>query len=345
MIGVQKNVSLKPYNTFRIDAKARLFAEITSVEELEELLGEPTFKNEKLLVVGLGANILFTKDFDGLVLKMGIEGISVVHEDAKRVVVKVGAGHVWDDFVAYAVENSWAGMESMAKIPGTVGGAVVGNAGAYGAETKDHLDTVEVLDRQNLTVTSLQKEECGFAYRDSNFKNQWKDRYIVLSATFVLEKKKSIPLDEVSHQSVKTELEKLGKTEFTPKKIYDCIVAIRKVLPDITKVGSAGSVFANPIVAQGKLDELLAKYPDMPNFDVTAGTDNGKRKLSIGWLLEQQGWKNKRIGNVSTMPNHANIVFADGPATGKELLSFFDRMRDDCETAYGIKIMPEILIV
>lgn len=346
MIGVQKEVSLKPYNTFRVDVPARFFAEITSVEELEELLGNSSFKTEKVLVVGKGANVLFSKPFNGLVLKMAIEGISVVNENDETVVLKVGAGHDWSDFVAYAVENNWRGVENMAGIPGTVGGAVVGNAGAYGVETSDCLASVEVFALEDSSVKSIKKGVCGFAYRDSNFKSEFKGKYIIISATFVLNKKPAVSLADTKYQSVKADLEKLGKSKLCIKDVFDTVTRIRaEKLPDISKVGSAGSVFENPIVNQKKLDNLLAKYPDMPHFDVTAGKDKGKHKLAVGWMLDQLGWKNKRIGNVSTMPNHANIVFTDGNATGSEVLSFVNGMQADCKKSFGINIKPEILIV
>ena len=337
MIGVQKEISLKPYNTFKVDVPAKLFAEITSVEELQELLSEPAFKNEKLLVIGRGANILFTKRFDGLVLKMSIEGISVVSEDDENVILKVGAGHDWNDFVAYAVKNNWGGVENMAGIPSSVGGAVVGNAGAYGMETKDCLDSVEVFDLSSLSVKALKKEACGFEYRTSKFKGEYKKKYIVLSATFVLKKNPKVSLNDAKYQSIKEDLEKLGKKEITVKAVFDTITTIRKAkLPDITKLGSAGSVFANPIVEQKKLDELLAKYPDMPHFE---------NKLVVGWMLEKLGWKDKKIGSVSTMPNHANIVFTDGTASGKEILAFFKTMQKELKSAYGITLELEVLVV
>jgi len=337
MIGVQKEISLKPYNTFKVDVPAKLFAEITSVEELQELLSEPAFKNEKLLVIGHGANILFTKRFDGLVLKMAIEGIEVVSQDDENVILKVGAGHDWNDFVAYAVKNNWCGIENMAAIPSSVGGAVVGNAGAYGVETKDCLDSVEVFDLSELKAKSLQKEVCGFEYRNSKFKGEFRGKYIVLSATFVLKKNPKVSVGDARYQSIKTELEKLEKDKLTIRSVFDTITRMRtEKLPNIEKVGSAGSVFANPIVEQKKLDELLAKYPDMPHFE---------NKLVVGWMLEKLGWKDKKIGNVSTMPNHANIVFTDGTATGKEIVSFFKTMQKEFKSAYGITLEPEVLIV
>lgn len=344
MIGVQKEVSLKTFNTFKVDVKSKLFAEITSVDELEELLSDSALTKEKLLIIGQGSNILFTKRFDGLVLKMTIQGISLLSEDDQNTVLKVGAGHSWNDLVAYAVENDWCGIETMAGIPGTVGGAVVGNAGAYGVETDDYLDSVEVLDISDLSMKSLKKENCGFEYRNSKFKTEFRGKYIVLSATFVLKKNPNVRLEDSKYQSIKPDLEKLNKKELTVKDVAKTMVGFRAAkLPDITKLGSAGSVFANPIVDRARLNELLAKHPDMPHLDITEVPSRDLHKLNVGWMLERIGWKGKKIGNVSTMPNHSNIVFVDGPATGKEILSFFKAMQREFRSAY--KITPELEIL
>lgn len=335
---LQENISLKSYNTFGIDVKARFFAEIFSEEDLAELSRNPVFTENKLLVLGGGSNMLFTEDFEGLVLKVSIPGIE---EDifGGKVMVTAGAGVVWNDLVTYCVQKDFAGMENLTLIPGTVGASPIQNIGAYGAELKDIFECCTAFSIETGKIRKFDYADCGFAYRDSVFKNELKGQYIITSVTFKLNIDAKINSQYGAIQAV------LAEREINYPTIADIskIVAEIRVgkLPDPSTIGNAGSFFKNPIIDRSEYEELKQKYPALISYP--AG--EGKMKLAAGWMIETCGFKGIIDGQTGTWKNQALVLVNHGNATGKEVYSFSDRIIDTVQAKFGVILEREVNIL
>ncbi|MCQ2059733.1 MAG: UDP-N-acetylmuramate dehydrogenase [Bacteroidaceae bacterium] len=329
-----ENYSLKEYNTFGFPAKANLFFEYDSVDQLKTFLRSakgPFFH------IGAGSNILFYKDFEGTVLHSAIGGIDVVKENSDYVLVRAGAGILMDDFVEYSVNHGYWGAENLSHIPGQVGASAVQNVGAYGVEAKDIIETVEAVDIRTLETRVFSNAECRFAYRFSAFKDEFKDRYAITHVTFRLGKK---PNPILTNNALK-QLFSDAKT-LSLKEIRTAIVEIRdKKLPKVTELGSAGSFFKNPIVGKDVVDTLVKKYPSMPYFSA----EKGFFKLSAGWLLETAGWRGYREGNVGVYDKHALILVHYGNGSGVEILSLVEKIQTSVMDKFGIGLEPEVIFV
>ncbi len=285
---LQRNVDLKPYNTFGISVRADLLARFGSAHGARQLLQAPELADKPRLVLGGGSNILFTQDFHGLVMLNEIPCIDVVREDETHVWVKAGAGVVWHDLVLHSVDQGYAGIENLSLIPGKVGAAPMQNIGAYGVEIKDTFDSLEALRIEDGEVVTFDRTACNFGYRESFFKREGKDRFIILSVTFKLVKPGASYELNTSYGNIKQELEQRGITSPTIKDVSDAVIAIRQSkLPDPKVIGNAGSFFKNPIVPAGLVEEIKVQYPDVVAFP--AGSD--QMKLAAGWLIEKAGWK------------------------------------------------------
>ncbi|HKJ41062.1 MAG TPA: UDP-N-acetylmuramate dehydrogenase, partial [Sunxiuqinia sp.] len=312
MIRFSEDFSLKNYNTFGVVAKARFFFEFTEAEDLYTFLqANDSWHDEKIFLLGGGSNLLFVGDFNGLMIHPNVPGASVIRETRNQVWLEVGAGENWDKFVDYCVQSEYYGLENLSLIPGTVGAAPVQNIGAYGVEVKDFVDTVNGFDLKTMTNYSVPAEECQFAYRDSVFKHELKNRFIVTSVVFRLEKFADFKL-EYGH--LKAEVEKRGM--LTQQAVRDAVIAIRQSkLPDPEELGNAGSFFKNPVIDNSEAMHLQAEHPDMPVYD--AG--NGKNKLAAGWLIDQCGWKGYREGDAGVHEKQALVLVNYGKATGQEI--------------------------
>ena len=287
---IQHNYPLLAHNTFGMDVEASVFVEYESVTELKEILLHQLCPEGKWLHIGGGSNLLFTGDFDGMILHSAIKGFEVVSENEDEVLVRAGAGEVWDDFVAYTVEKGWYGAENLSLIPGEVGASAVQNIGAYGVEAKDLIVKVDTLEVETGKERVFGNEECGYAYRESVFKHALKGKYIVTHVTYRLFKKPSYRLD---YGYVRAELEKRG-CELTLENVRRTIIDIRESkLPDPKVQGNAGSFFMNPIVPRSLFEELLSKYPSMPYYEV----DVERVKITAAWMIDQCGWKGNQICN------------------------------------------------
>lgn len=333
---ISENKSLKIFNTMKVDVKAKNFFIVKEVNQLDDIFKHYTFNN--VLVIGSGSNIVFTKDFEGLVIKNEIMGIDILYEDNDFVIIKAGAGVNWHEFVLFAIKNNWAGIENLSLIPGTVGAAPVQNIGAYGQEVQDVILSVDAYDlstSQSITFTNF---ECQFSYRRSIFKQKEKSNFIITSITFEL-KKHFKP--NLSYPAIKNALDKKNISNPTLQQISETIIEIRQSkLPDYLILSNCGSFFTNPYLDKTEADNFIKNNPDAPYFSFNNGY-----KLSAGWLIEQAGWKGKRIGNVGCYDKHALVIVNYGEATGKEIFDFSEMIRKSVYEKFGVTLEYEVNIL
>lgn len=330
-----KNYSLLPHNTFGMDVKADLFIEYTSVDELKEVLGRPQLTAGKWLHIGGGSNLLFTEDYDGTILHSAIKGYEVVSEDDSEVVVRVGAGEVWDDFVAYTVAQGWYGAENLSLIPGEVGASAVQNIGAYGVEAKDLIENVETIEVATLQERVFANSDCGYAYRESVFKKELARMYVVTHVSYRLSKS---PVFHIEYGNVKAELERNGR-DLTLENVRRTIIGIREAkLPDPKVQGNAGSFFMNPIVPRACYEALQKDYPDMPHYVV----DADRVKIPAAWMIDRCGWKGKRLGRAGVHDKQALVLVNAGGATGQEVIALSQEIQKSVADKFGIRISPEV---
>jgi UDP-N-acetylmuramate dehydrogenase len=336
MSDVKENTSLKPYNTFGIDAKAKYFVIFKSLEELKQILQNPKFRNEKKLFLGGGSNILLMNDFDGLVLKNEIKGIETVSENNEAAILKVGGGENWHSFVLECMERNLSGIENMSLIPGTVGAAPMQNIGAYGVEIKDVFVELEALNLATLEVEIFDKVKCSFGYRESFFKHQGKGNYVILNVSFVLSKKHVF---NVSYGAINDILQQMGVTELSAKAISEAVIAIRKSkLPDPADIGNSGSFFKNPEIDKTLYENLKQEFPTIPSYTI----DEQTVKVPAGWLIEQAGWKGKRIGEIGVHTKQALVLVNYGGGKGQEIANLAKEIQDSIYQKFGITITPEV---
>lgn len=337
---IAENISLKPFNTFGIEAMAKGLATFSTKEELEEVLSEWEKRNyTNQLVLGGGSNILLTGDYDGLVLKNEIGGIEVVDEDADFVYVRGGAGEVWHHFVLHCLQHEYAGVENLSLIPGNVGASPMQNIGAYGVEIKDVFHQLEAYHVGDKAVQIFNAEDCRFGYRESVFKNIYKGQFVILSVTFRLRKK---PLFNTSYGAMQQELDKMGVTELSIQAISQAVINIRSSkLPDWKLVGNAGSFFKNPTVNNEVAQKLKETFPAMVSFPF----ENGKTKLAAGWLIEQCGWKGYRKGDAGCYDKQALVLVNYGGAKGAEIYALSEQIIKSVKEKFGVTLEREVNII
>ncbi|MBQ4588500.1 MAG: UDP-N-acetylmuramate dehydrogenase [Bacteroidaceae bacterium] len=329
-----RDYSLLPHNTFGMDVKASVFIEYASVEELKEVLSLYV-KDNQWLHIGKGSNLLFTGDFSGIILHSAIKGYEVIHEDTNEVVVRVGAGEVWDDFVAMTVENEWYGAENLSLIPGEVGASAVQNIGAYGVEAKDLIVGVEAIEVSTGKESIFKNEECGYAYRESVFKSSLKYQYLVTHVSYRLKK---TPCYHLDYGNIRLELEK-QKARLTLANVRQAIISIREAkLPDSKLQGNAGSFFMNPVISRKHFEALLVDYPLMPHYEVDAESI----KIPAAWMIDQCGWKGKRLGRAGVHDKQALVLVNLGGAVGAEVIALSEAIQKSVYEKFGINILPEV---
>lgn len=335
---LQKNISLKTYNTFGINAKASFFANFSSVDDLIKLLKER--ENRKLFILGGGSNILFTKNFDGLVLKNEIQGFKIIQESENYVVVEVGAGMNWHAFVLKCLEMNFGGVENLSLIPGNVGASPMQNIGAYGVEIKDVFEYLDAVHIETGKVKRFSNKDCDFGYRESVFKTYAKGQYIICQVGYRLTKIHKL---NTSYGAINMELEKQGVNNPSIKDVSNAVIAIRKSkLPDPKKIGNAGSFFKNPIVSIQKLQILKQKHPNIPNYP--SGPETAK--LAAGWLIEQAGWKGKTYDEkYGVHKNQALVLVNYGNADGDEILKLSNLIISDVYQKFNIELEREVNIL
>lgn len=335
---LQQNISLKPYNTFGINVIASNFAEAKSEADLIEIFNTPTAKNENVLILGGGSNMLFTQDFDGLVLKVSIPGITFKIQ-SDEILVTAGAGVVWNDLVNYCVENGFAGVENLSLIPGTVGASPIQNIGAYGVELKDVFSTCTAFEISSGTIKTFDHADCKFGYRDSVFKNELKGKYIITSVTFRLSKDAKL---QTHYGAITAELNNRHITKPTIADIAKVVADIRvSKLPDPKTIGNAGSFFKNPVIEQSAFADLISKFPDVVNYPAP----NDKVKLAAGWLIEQCGFKGMVVGKTGTWKNQALVLVNHGGASGQEVYNFSEHIINTVRAKFGVNLEREVNIL
>lgn len=334
---LQHNVDLAPYLTFHVSATARYFAEYSSVKELSRIWRMPVFRNNQLFHIGGGSNLLFFGEFKGLVLHSKIKGIVEYSKNDKEHYVIAGAGEKWTDLVDWCIDHGYSGMECMAGIPGEVGAAPVQNVGAFGAEAKDVVFSVECFDTQTGETVKFTNEECGFAYRSSRFKDEWKNRYFVIRVSFKL--KKSYYAENFSYVAIRKFADSLDHVP-TTREVRDEVVRLRSQrLPDPTAIGSAGSFFKNPIVHKNfYADEILRRCPEVPSYEV----DYRRVKIPAGWLIENAGLKGKKIGGAEVYPPNCLVIANTGKATSADIKELASLVETEVNAKFGVRLFPEV---
>lgn len=338
-MNIQKNISLKPYHTFGTDVTARYFARFKNLDELQELLNYQPKAISQKLILGGGSNILFTKDFDGLVLKNELTGIEVVKEDDEFVYVKSGAGENWHQFVLHCLQNNYAGLENLALIPGNVGASPMQNIGAYGVEIKDVFSELEAFHVQEQYVQKFLLEDCKFGYRESVFKRQYRNQFVITSVTYRLRK---TPVFNTSYGAINQELKSMGVKELTIQAISQAVINIRSSkLPDWKVVGNAGSFFKNPQIPDHEFQELKRNFSNI----VAYPAGNGYTKLAAGWLIEQCGWKGYREGDAGCYPKQALVLVNYGNAKGEEIFALSEKIIQSVKEKFGVVLEREVNII
>ena len=333
---IQRNAQLKGYNTFGISAIASGFGTFQSVEELRTLLKERTAFNN-LLILGGGSNILFTKDVDALVLRNEITGIEVVEETPDFVILKAGSGVVWHDFVMHTVDNNLGGIENLSLIPGSVGASPMQNIGAYGVEIKDVFESLEAVNIETGEMRTFTAQDCKFGYRESVFKQELKNQFVITHVSYRLSKN---PVLQTSYGAIKDELAAQGN-EPSIKNISDAVISIRNSkLPNPKDLGNAGSFFKNPVVTTDFANNLATQYPDMPKYPQA----DGSMKLAAGWLVEQAGWKGKRVGDCGVHVKQALVLVNYGAATGNEIYHLSSAVLQAVKDKFGVELEREVNI-
>jgi UDP-N-acetylmuramate dehydrogenase len=334
---ILENYSLKEHNSFGIMASARYYISFSDIFEMQDFIKSGILKDIPWMVLGGGSNILFTKNFEGLVIHPLLKGFKVLSETDEMVTIQAAAGEIWDDFVKYAVDNNLYGLENLSLIPGSVGASPIQNIGAYGAEVAELIKTVKGIDLDTGKKIEYERDECHFGYRDSIFKSELKNKFLITSVTFKLFKKSGLRLD---YGNLREEAERLGK--ITLQNVRLAVVNIRNSkLPDPAIIGNAGSFFKNPVVSNSVFESIICQYPDTPFFKVS----DDLIKIPAGWLIEKCGLKGKTQGNVGVHDKQALIIVNKGNATGKEIFEFSESILQCVLKTFGIKLEREVNII
>ena len=333
------NYPLLKLNTFGVDVKAKYFVSINTVNELIELTKTEVFKDLQLLILGGGSNILFTKDFDGLVILNNIKGKEIIDQTQESIFLKIGAGENWHELVMYTVDNKWGGIENLSLIPGNTGTAPMQNIGAYGVEIKETFVELEALEISSGKIVKFNNSDCEFGYRESVFKNKMKNQYIIVNITLELKKN---PVLNINYGDVKAILESQNINNPSIKQVSDAIISIRQSkLPDPKIIGNSGSFFKNPIVSLNQLELIKKKYPNVVNYKI----NENEFKIAAGWMIERAGWKGKKFNNYGVHEKQALVLVNYGLANGMEIFNLSEEIILDIKDKFGIKLEREVNII
>jgi len=334
---ILENISLKAYNTFGIDVKAKSYVEVNKLEDIRQLIGQSAFADGNFLILGGGSNILFTGDFDGLVIKNNIGGLHHEGSGPDEVIVTAGAGMEWNELVWHCIDHGWGGIENLSLIPGSVGAGPIQNIGAYGVELKDTFYSLDAIDLTTGDLRSFSREECSFGYRDSIFKRELKGKLMITALSLKL-RKNAVP--DISYGAISKELEHMGiKGNPDIRAVGEAVSFIRsRKLPDPLEKGNAGSFFKNPVVSSQKLDELKKEHDGIPSYVLS----DESAKVPAGWLIEQCGWKGRRMGDAGVHDQQALVLVNHGNATGKDILSLANAIKASVKEKFGINLEKEV---
>ncbi|MBW3466671.1 UDP-N-acetylmuramate dehydrogenase [Arthrospiribacter ruber] len=331
----QRNVSLLPFNTFGIDRSAKFFTTVQSESDVVAALKKAQSEDVPVIVLGGGSNILLTRDLDALILKIEIEGIEKIKEDENHVWIEVGAGVNWHHFVIVCIEKNWAGVENLSLIPGTVGASPMQNIGAYGIEIKEVFDHLTAVNRDTLDIEKFNWTQCEFGYRESVFKNKLKDKYIITKVCFKLNKN---PVYHTEYGAIKDTLQEMGIEELNIKAISDAVIQIRQSkLPDPKEIGNAGSFFKNPSISKSEFERLQKEFPNIPGYPLPEGV-----KVPAAWLIEQSGWKGKRLGQIGVHQKQPLVLVNYGGGDGAEIVDLSKQIQVSVLEKFGIHLSPEV---
>lgn len=335
---LQEYKSLQKEHTFGVRYISRYFVDIDREEDVVPLLASLKADHQPLLVIGDGSNLLFTENFPGTVIRLNTKGITIREQDDDSLSIRVSAGEVWDEVVAYCVKKGWGGIENLSLIPGRVGASPVQNIGAYGVELKEVLQELEAVQLASGEKRIFSREDCRFGYRESIFRTILRGQYLILNVTLRLTKK---PLLNLAYGSVKQELDSAGITTPTISDVREVICRIRRSkLPDPKVAGNAGSFFRNPVIRSDQFNKLKLQYPDIVSY-----ADPNGVKLSAAWLIEQCSWKGKRAGDAGVHPDQPLVLVNYGNATGNEILNLASMIRQSVIARFGILLEPEVNIL
>ncbi|MEA3505736.1 MAG: UDP-N-acetylmuramate dehydrogenase [Bacteroidota bacterium] len=338
MVFVEENKSLKELNSFNVDVEADFFVELSDIDQALEFVRNQLHEYHNVMIIGGGCNILFTKKYKGLIVKVAFKGIEIIEENDNDIVLKVNAGEDWTDFVRYCAAREWGGVENLAMIPGDVGSSPVQNIGAYGMEVKDVVESVEAIELASGLMREFTNAECKFEYRSSIFKTELQGKYLITSVIIKLNKN---PEFNLQYGSIKSEIEAMNISKISCALVEQVISRIRKEkLPDINHIGSVGSFFKNPVVNKLLFDKIKEGYRDMPYYKV-----GSNYKIPAGWLIEQCGWKGFRCGDAGVYPHQALVLVNYGDAKGEEIAALSVKIQSDVEKRFGIKLFPEVTIL
>ncbi len=337
---ILENVDLQSLNTFGLKVSTSRFVTITSIEDAKALFQSPVFRKNKHLILGGGSNMLFTKDFEGLVVKVELRGIEILDENEDTVTVKVGGGENWHQFVLHCVERNWGGVENLSLIPGTVGAAPIQNIGAYGVEIKNIISSVEAMEIDTGKIKTFSKSECKFGYRDSIFKQGEKDKYLISSITLILTKKNH--QFNTSYGAIEEILKQQGLSHPTVKSISDAVIQIRRSkLPDPLVVGNAGSFFKNPTIDNKLYESIKEDYPSFPSYP----SAEGFVKIPAAWLIEQCGWKGKTFDHIGVHKNQALVLVNYGGGEGNKIWQLALDIKASVHQKFNITLQPEVNVI
>jgi len=329
-----KNYSLKNYNSFRVNHKANFFLKIENDKSLIDFLSDKKFKNEKKLIIGGGSNILFTKDYEGVILYNCIKGIHILEENNNYIKLKVGSGENWDDFVKFCVNKNWYGIENLSLIPGSVGAVPIQNIGAYGVEIKDYIYDVNGIDLKNNLKKTYTNKSCDFEYRDSIFKRELKNNFFVTEVTFILNKNKKFTLDY-------SELKNINGQNLTIQNVRDKIIEIRNSkLPDPKLLANAGSFFKNPVINIKIAKNIKEKYNDFKYYQI----NESMVKISAAWLIEKSGWKGHKEKNIGVYNKHALVLVNYSSENGKDIKILSKKIKESVLEKFNVTLEKEVNI-
>ena len=339
---ISKNFPLQKFNTFGIKAEASHFLEIEKIDDFVQISTIPEFSRENFLIIGGGSNILFTKNFPGTILQISTQGIEIITENKDFVEIKVQAGENWHNFVKWTIDNNFFGLETLALIPGNIGAVPVQNIGAYGDEVKNHIISVETFNLKSNKFEIFSQENCQFSYRDSIFKQQYKNSHCIASVTFRLQKKHKI------YQNLYQALQNfftnkgINLQNISASDIFSAVIEIRESkLPDVKKLGNGGSFWKNPIISQENLQQLKAKFPAIPHFK----TEKTLVKIPAGWLIENAGWKGFSQENCGVHDKQALVLVNYGKASGQEIITLAEKIEESIWQKFTIKLEREIRVI
>ena len=331
---IKENYSLQAHHTFHLPIKSRWYIEYESIEELKKILKEDLLQKHSFLHIGGGSNLLFIQDYNGVILHSGIQYIDILEEKDDSILLKVGSGMIWDDFVKYCVNNNWGGTENLSMIPGEVGASAVQNIGAYGAEVKDIIENVNTIEIATGHERTFKNMDCKYNYRESVFKKELKGKYIVTSVEYRVRKN---PVFNLSYGNLKEALSNYDT--ITLQNIREAVMTIRESkLPDPNTFGNAGSFFMNPIISLKQYKKLHEKYPDMPHYPI----DDKHVKVPAGWMIDRCGWKGKEHGGAAVYDKQSLVLINKNDATPKDVIELSQQIQKSVKDTYDITIYPEV---